>query len=130
VGSPGRARLPRRERLRQPAALERLFRRGQRIESGSFVLVYLAAGRRREAAFAAGRRLGGSVARNRARRRLREAYRRQLGRGAVPRQHVCFIARSGVLDVAFPELCQEMARALDRCDRTATRGAGAGGGVT
>jgi ribonuclease P protein component len=57
------------------------------------------------------------VVRNRARRRLREAYRRQ--RVALPPEglRLCFIARRGALKDAFDRLAEAMGRALDQVGR-------------
>jgi ribonuclease P protein component len=109
---PTRATLPRAERLRSRAEFDRLFRRGARVEEPAFVLLWRWEPGPRAVGFAAGRRLGGSVARNRARRRLREAYRRQ--RDGLPRMGVrlCFIARSGALTTPFPQLVTAVAGAL------------------
>jgi ribonuclease P protein component len=108
------ASLPRRERLGSGAALDRLFRSGMRVQQPSFTLLWLEGtdGPRR-AAFAAGRRVGGSVVRNRARRRLREAYRAQKGRVAVG-VHLCLIARRGADVAPFPELTGQVVEALGR----------------
>src|SRR3990170_2266024 len=89
----GRVSLPRGERLRDRREFQRLFRRGARVERPSFVLLWLPAPGPRAAAFTASRRLGGSVCRNRARRRLREAYRRQKGVLPAAGPRLCFVAR-------------------------------------
>jgi ribonuclease P protein component len=65
------------------------------------------------AAFVAGRRVGGAVQRNRARRVLREAWRSlapRIDRGA----DVVFVARRGILQARFSDLEQEMRALLDR----------------
>jgi ribonuclease P protein component len=113
----GRATLPRGERLRDRREFERLFRRGARIERPSFVLLWMPAPGRRAAAFTASRRLGGSVWRNRARRRLREAYRGQ--KAELPRRGVrlCFVARPRAVEVSLPELSREVADALRHAAR-------------
>jgi ribonuclease P protein component len=67
---------------------------------------------RRAAAFAAGRRLGRSVMRNRARRRLREAYRHVKGSLPATGVRLCILARAGAVDVAFRELRAQMGEAL------------------
>jgi len=116
-GIAGRATLPRGERLRERREIERLFHRGSRIERPSFVLVWLAAPGRRAAAFATSRRVGGSVVRNRARRRLREAYRRQKGLLPAEGLRVCFVARPQAARVAFGRLSDEMGDALRHAAR-------------
>jgi ribonuclease P protein component len=107
-----RAGLPRGERLRSRAEFDRLFRRGARVEGPAFVLLWMREPGPRAVGFAAGRRLGGSVVRNRARRRLREAYRRQ--RSLVPAEGIrlCFIARRAALTRPFPQLMSDVAGAL------------------
>jgi ribonuclease P protein component len=106
------ATLPRAERLREHAEFQGLFRRGARIERASFVLLWMPAPGRRAVAFAAGRRLGGSVLRNRARRRLREAYRREKAHLPAAGVRACLVARRPVLRAAFPALRREVADAL------------------
>jgi ribonuclease P protein component len=108
----GRATLSHGERLADRGEIERLFRRGARVERPGFVLLWLPSPGRRAAAFAVSRRLGGSVRRNRARRRLREAYRRE--RGLVPPRgiRVCFVARAGAIELPFPTLSMQVAEAL------------------
>jgi ribonuclease P protein component len=117
----GRARLPRRERLRDDAELARLFRRGHRIERPAFVLLWLPAPGPRAAAFAASRRLGGSVWRNRARRRLREAYRREKDHVPETGVRLGVVARAGAAETPFPELMREMADALRQAARRLAR---------
>ena len=75
--------------------------------------------------FAVSRRVGGAVVRNRARRRLREAYRRQqhVLRASVD---VVFISRPVVLTRRFTDLLEEMRRTLEGLSR-ATRGGGPAG---
>ena len=89
------------------------------MEGPAFVLLWMRAPGPRAVGFAAGRKLGGSVVRNRARRRLREAYRRQ--RDLVPAQglRLCFIARRAALTRPFPELVADVGRALSRSGRAA-----------
>jgi ribonuclease P protein component len=111
-GSGARTTLGRAERLRDRGEFERLFRRAARHEHASFVLLWMAVPGRRAAAFAASRRLGGSVDRNRARRRLREAYRRQKGLLPGAGVRLCFVARPRAVRVPFGELSQEVGDAL------------------
>lgn len=117
-GTPAaRARLPRAERLRSRAEFDRLFRRGARVEGPAFVLLWRREPGPRAVGFAVGRRLGGSVIRNRARRRLREAYRRH--RELAPRDGIrlCFIARHPTLTIPFEQLAAAVAGALGQTAR-------------
>jgi ribonuclease P protein component len=109
--------LPRAERLRSRAEFDRLFRRGARVEGPAFVLLWMREPGPRAVGFAAGRRLGGSVVRNRARRRLREAYRRQRSQLPPEGIRLCLIARRAALTSPFDQLVGELAGAL----REATR---------
>jgi len=117
IAGSSRATLPRGERLRARRELQGLFRRGSRIERPTFVLLWLPAPGRRAAAFTASRKLGGSVWRNRARRRLREAYRRQKGLLPGSGLRLCFVARTRAARAPFPELSREMADALRHAAR-------------
>jgi ribonuclease P protein component len=108
----GDAALPRAERLRERGAIQRLFRYGARIERPGFVLLILRAPGPRAVVFAAGRRVGGSVERNRARRRLREAYRRQKGLVPATGVRLGFVARPAATAAPFDRLSAEVADAL------------------
>jgi ribonuclease P protein component len=78
------ARLRPRERLSGGAGFRRVFRRGVRVESPSFLLLAVENGHRyHRLGLAAGRRVGGAVARNRARRLLRESFRKNKQEGAA-----------------------------------------------
>jgi ribonuclease P protein component len=71
---------------------------------------------KRRVAFAVSRRLGGAVRRNRARRRLREAYRREQHALRAGIEAV-FIGRPLVLTRPFPLLRREMRESLDAMSR-------------
>jgi ribonuclease P protein component len=65
----------------------------------------------------AGRRLGGSVVRNRARRRLREAYRHEKDRLPGAGVRLGLIARRGALELPLSVLRRDVAGALGQVGR-------------
>lgn len=65
--------------------------------------------------FTASRKVGGAVARNRARRRLREAVNRVMPTHAAPRDYVV-IARKGTLDRPFRKLLDDLEAALKKLE--------------
>lgn len=113
----GHTTLPRGERLRAHREIQALFRDGARLESARFVLLWSRSPGPRRAGVVASRRLGGSVQRNRARRRLREAYRR--GKGLLPPAGISllFVARPRALEGPFAELVAEVAERLRQVAR-------------
>ncbi|HEV7694085.1 MAG TPA: ribonuclease P protein component [Hyphomonadaceae bacterium] len=64
------------------------------------------------AGFTATKKVGGSVIRNRARRRLREAMRMTLPITGLPGVDYVFIARQDTPDCPFPRLLDDMETAL------------------
>ena len=117
---PSRSGLQRSERLRRASEIQALFQQGNREERPSFVLLWHAQAQGRQVGFGVSRRVGGAVARNRVRRRIREAYRRQQGslRGGVA---VMFVGRPPALTRPFTALLDEMRLALESLDRAAVR---------
>ena len=88
--------------LRGRSEFSRVYRRGQRRRVGSIVVI-TAEGRPGPArvGFVAGRRIGGAVERNRAKRRLREA----MAKVAVPEEMTyVVVAQPGVNQVGFDRL--------------------------
>jgi ribonuclease P protein component len=63
------------------------------------------------------RQIRGAVRRNRARRRLREAYR-TLGSGRAIGIDAVFVARAGALRTAIADLQADMQQALARAHRS------------
>ena len=92
------------------AEFQALFKQGRRIDRPSLVVLW-GGGRGRRAGFAVSRQIRSAVNRNRARRRLREAYR--AARDAAPdRVEVIVIARPGALTGPFLTLVGELRTAL------------------
>lgn len=71
-------KLPKSGRLRRNKSFQAVYRSGKSIANRQMVLYVLPQhGRERRVGFAAGKRLGDAVVRNRVKRLLREAYRLQ-----------------------------------------------------
>jgi ribonuclease P protein component len=103
--------VPRPERLRA-GEFEPIFRqRGRREEAASFVALWRPRPGSGRVGFAVGRRLGGAVERNRARRRLREAYR-QARSDRPSGVDIVFVGRSALLGRGFADLRNEMEAVL------------------
>jgi ribonuclease P protein component len=83
---------------------------GRRL-AGRRMVVYVAPGEGTRAAFVCGRRIGGSVVRNRARRIMREAWKSFAPR-VRPGHDVVFAAREGIRGVGTRVLIQEMSELL------------------
>ena len=104
------------ERLPGGSDLSRVFDEGKSTASRNLVLFYRKVDRKggMRIAFAAGKKLGNAVTRNRLRRRLREAFRTLQGR---PRSaDVVLVARRTTADAPFEVLRCEMMRVLKRAD--------------
>ncbi len=69
--------------------------------------------------FTASRRVGGAVARNRAKRRLRAAVARVMPERAIAGQDYVVIARAATLDREFKDLLRDLETALARVDAKA-----------
>jgi ribonuclease P protein component len=100
-------RLPRRRRLTTAAAFEETYAQERRI-IGRLMVLWLRSGP--DAALrlgvVAGRKVGGAVQRNRARRRLREVFRRERHRLQGP-WDVVLVARRNLLAAAWSEVQRE-----------------------
>jgi ribonuclease P protein component len=104
-------RFPRRERLTTSAEFQALFQRGRRIDRPALVVLWREAGEPTRAGFAVSRQLKTAVQRNRARRRLREAYR--ASRDAAPaRIALVVVGRPAALTESFAGLAAQLRGAL------------------
>ena len=63
------------------------------------------------------RKVGNSVKRNRARRRLRAAARETLPAVGAPGVDYVLIGRAGTLDRAYPDLLSDLRQAVDKLNR-------------
>jgi ribonuclease P protein component len=104
-------RFSRRERLTSSAEIQALFQQGKRIDRPSLVVLWGGDPGSRRVAFAVTRQIRGAVRRNRARRRMREAFRAVRG-VAPPRVGLVVIAKRGALSAPFPVLRAELRDAL------------------
>src|SRR5437667_4298792 len=104
-------RFPRRERLTTSAEFQALFQRGKRIDRPSMIVLWRTTAEPRRAGFAVSRQIRGAVQRNRARRRLREAYRES--RNAAPSNTaLVIIGRPATLREPFAALARELREAF------------------
>jgi ribonuclease P protein component len=104
-------RFPRTERLTSSADFQALFQRGRRIDRPALIVLWREASEPTRAGFAVSRQLKNAVQRNRARRRLREAYR--VSRDAAPAHAaLVVVGRPAVLTEPFGALTTQLRGAL------------------
>lgn len=94
-------------RLVSRADFSRVYREGRRYAGEILVLYVRPTEFGRRVGVTAGRRLGGAVIRNRAKRRLREAFRRIEGRLCASGD-IVLVARSGTIAAGFTQIMDEM----------------------
>ena len=112
-------RLPASERIRHRPEYERVYEEGQSHRSPLLVLfVLMKPELPRKAGFVAGRRVGGAVARNRSKRLMREAYRRN--KGALPESGVqlVLVARMGCGEAAYGDVEAQLLSLFERAGLT------------
>lgn len=126
TGGKSRARFPRAARLLRHADFERVYKQGQRHFARNMTLFFLPrteGGSR--VGFTVGRVLGGAVERNRIKRRLREAVRRQRGRLKAG-VDVVVNPKKSVQGAEFTEILEEFRRAFDAISTKLRNGSGEG----
>lgn len=103
--------LSRRQRLTTRADFQALFQKGKRIDRPALIVLWREANEPTRVGFAVSRQLRNAVRRNRARRRLREAFR--AARAAAPvRAELVIIGRPASLTTPFETLLGQMRQAL------------------
>ena len=103
--------LSRRQRLTTSAEFQALFQRGKRIDRSALIVLWRESNDPTRVGFAVSRQVRLAVQRNRARRRLREAYR--AARDVAPtRAALVIIGRPASLTVPFETLLGQMRGAL------------------
>jgi len=110
--------LPRDARLRRSSEIQVVFQQGRREERRAFVLLWVPRQGPARAGFAVSRQIRGAVRRNRARRRLRAAYR-GLEPANLRGLDAVFVARAWALEAPLDELRTEMAHAHSAAYRSA-----------
>ncbi len=109
--TPAALSFPQDERLRRATEFQAVFQRGKREEWRSFVVLWQLAPAGRRVGFAVSRQIRSAVKRNRARRRIREAYR--MVRKSLPEGiSVVFIGRPAAGTCTFEEIVGEMGEAV------------------
>jgi len=97
--------------LTTSAEFQALFQRGKRIDRPALIILWREANEPTRVGFAVSRQLRNAAQRNRARRRLREAYR--AARDAAPaRAALVVIGRPAVLHEPFESLRAQLRQAL------------------
>ncbi|MCL6450677.1 MAG: ribonuclease P protein component [Acetobacteraceae bacterium] len=105
--------MEREERLRRRRDFREVMSQGRAASNRAAILFTLPGRRGRRVGIAVPRKLGGAVVRNRARRLIREAYRRWRPRLGVDLDLV-FLARPGLVGLEFGEVVREVGDLLRR----------------
>jgi ribonuclease P protein component len=113
---PGSAGFPKSQRLLKRSDFRRVYDEGTRLQCQYFALFRMLRQQQGEprVGFSVPRALGKAVARNRIRRRMREAVRQELWRVAGA-WDLIFHPRKPVEQVPFPTLRREVERMLAKC---------------
>lgn len=124
--SPSRHSYPARLRLRRQGEIRAVFDSGERAAGRLLALWVLSGTSESRVVVVAGRRVGGAVQRNRAKRLLREAYRRNTERLSGP-CHLALVARAGCPGASRAEVEAELLVLLERTRCVRPAGPSAGG---
>jgi ribonuclease P protein component len=114
------AGFPREHRLTRKAEFDRVFRTGRRLDGSLFVLLAAPNGRPQDRlGVTVGRGVGRAVARNRARRLVREGFRR-LPASARPCHDLVVVAKRALVGCRQAEVDRELQQRVERLQRVAT----------
>jgi len=105
--------LTKRERLHRDNDFRKVFKDGERYEGKNLVLYGLKDVGGGRVGFIAGKRVGGSVVRNKARRWLREIYRRRKSL-LIEGTDLIIIAKAGIFQSTFSMVEEEMLQLFNR----------------
>jgi ribonuclease P protein component len=103
-------------RIRRRSEFQRVFDKGQRVH-GRFMTVLAAPGQAGTArlGIVASKKLGDAVHRNRAKRVIREVFRRTVGAADRPGLDIVVIPRRELFDAAYSALENDFRTVLRRC---------------
>lgn len=109
-------RFPRSHRVRRRAEFQQVFEAGRRVQ-GKYITLLMApnAADRPRLGIVASRKLGGAVTRNRAKRLIREVFRRSNPLPGRQDVDVIVIPRRELLDAAYPNVEADFRATYRRC---------------
>jgi len=96
--------FPKEEKIRRNAEFSEIIQTGRKI-SGQWMTCFYRPAEKRQIGFASPKRLGSAVDRNRARRRMREAYR--LNKDKLGSVRIILMAKSAIQQASWGEIERE-----------------------
>jgi ribonuclease P protein component len=118
-------RFPKERRVRRRGEFQRVFDRGTRVQGRYFTMLLLENGRSApRLGIVASRKLGDAVARNRAKRLIREMFRLYTSSGDRPGVDAVVIPRRELLTASFSSLTQDFQGVWRRAGRVTAHARG------